>query len=101
MPWDSTPRSFAALIAKSPGSVAPTVASGAFSPTRAFGAPQTICSSRRRRPRRCTPQLVRIRVRLGAMISPTTTPAEVAGHRLHRVHLEARHGDLVRQFLGC
>ncbi len=42
MPNDSTPRSVAALIAMPPGSVAPTVATGAASPTRAFGAPQTI-----------------------------------------------------------
>src|SRR6185312_13477307 len=61
MPDDSTPRSFAALIATPPGrspsapeamdgregppgSVAPTIASGTLMPTRALGAPQTICS---------------------------------------------------------
>src|SRR5688572_11993154 len=42
MPLESTPRSFAALIVMSPMRV-PTVASGATSPGRAFGAPQTIC----------------------------------------------------------
>src|SRR4249919_318633 len=44
MPNDSTPRSFAALIAMPPGRLAPTVANGAFRPARAFGAPQTICT---------------------------------------------------------
>src|SRR6185312_14525102 len=44
MPNDSTPRSLAALIETSPGNCAPTVASGTLMPTRAFGAPQTICS---------------------------------------------------------
>src|SRR4249919_1340135 len=44
MPNDSTPRSFAALISMPPGNFAPTVASGAFRPARAFGAPQTICT---------------------------------------------------------
>ncbi len=43
MPLDSTPRSLAALIAMPP-TWAPTSASGATSPARAFGAPQTICS---------------------------------------------------------
>src|SRR5690606_29306906 len=44
MPCDSTPRSLARRIARPPGSAAPTTASGAFRPTRALGAPQTICS---------------------------------------------------------
>ena len=44
MPCESTPRSLAALMAMPPGSVAPTVASGAFRPGRALGAPQTICT---------------------------------------------------------
>src|SRR5690606_10956005 len=43
MPLDSTPRSFAALIVRSP-TRAPTSASGATSPARALGAPHTICS---------------------------------------------------------
>jgi hypothetical protein len=41
MPKDSTPRSFALRISMPPGSLAPMVASGAFIPARAFGAPQT------------------------------------------------------------
>ncbi len=44
MPLDSTPRSFAALMAMPP-TLAPTIASGATNPGRAFGAPQTICRS--------------------------------------------------------
>ena len=44
MPNDSTPRSLACLISMPPGSFAPTVASGAFMPARALGAPQTICT---------------------------------------------------------
>ena len=43
MPCDSIPRSLPFLILKSPGSTAPIVATGAFMPTRTFGAPQTIC----------------------------------------------------------
>ena len=42
MPNDSTPRTFACLISK-PGNTAPTKAQGAFKPTRALLAPQTIC----------------------------------------------------------
>ncbi|MCY1439301.1 hypothetical protein D9M71_555330 [compost metagenome] len=41
MPLDSTPRSLAFLILKSPGSSAPRVAKGIFRPGRTFGAPQT------------------------------------------------------------
>ena len=44
MPLDSTPRSLAGLIFSSP-ICAPTIASGATRPGRAFGAPHTICSS--------------------------------------------------------
>src|SRR5690348_4761570 len=76
MPADSTPRSLAALIVMPPGSTAPTIASGAFRPTRAFGAPQTICSGSpcpvatlqtcRRSASGCFS---------AATISPTTTPA--------------------------
>ncbi len=44
MPCDSTPRSFAALMVRSPGNCAPTPASALFNPARAFGAPHTICS---------------------------------------------------------
>jgi len=44
MPKDSTPRSLAALMAKSPGNFAPTLAHGTFMPTAALGAPHTICS---------------------------------------------------------
>ena len=47
IPDDSTPRSFACLISIPFGSFAPMSASGAFMPTRTFGAPQTICSSSR------------------------------------------------------
>src|SRR5690242_13838123 len=76
MPADSTPRSLAGLIFKPPGNSAPTIASGAFRPTRALGAPQTICSGSpcpaatlhtfRRSASGCFS---------AAMISPTTTPA--------------------------
>ena len=44
MPCDSTPRIVARLIARPPGSAAPTSAHGAVMPAAAFGAPQTICS---------------------------------------------------------
>ena len=44
MPWLSTPRIFARLILKPPGSTAPSVAHGATMPACTFGAPQTICS---------------------------------------------------------
>ena len=44
MPADSTPRNLAALILRSPGRCAPTVASAVFKPARALGAPQTICN---------------------------------------------------------
>ncbi len=44
MPWDSTPRSLAALMVTSPGSVAPTTASALFNPLRALLAPHTICT---------------------------------------------------------
>ena len=43
IPNDSTPRTLACLISK-PGNTAPTKAHGALIPTRAFLAPQTICS---------------------------------------------------------
>ena len=50
MPWLSTPRSLPTLIrnglpSSAGGSSAPTSASGTLMPARAFGAPQTICSS--------------------------------------------------------
>ncbi len=41
MPLDSTPRSLAFLILKSPGNWAPIMAKGIFRPGRTFGAPQT------------------------------------------------------------
>ena len=41
MPKDSTPRSLAFLILKSPGNFAPITAKGTLMPTRALGAPQT------------------------------------------------------------
>ena len=41
MPKDSTPRSLAFLILKSPGSSAPIMANGIFRPARTLGAPQT------------------------------------------------------------
>ncbi len=44
MPWDATPRSFAALMVRSPGNFAPTSASALLSPARALFAPHTICS---------------------------------------------------------
>ena len=44
MPWDSTPRSFAALMVRSPGNCAPTSASALLRPARALPAPHTICS---------------------------------------------------------
>ena len=46
MPKLSTPRSLPFLMAKpsGPGIVAPIFASGAFTPTRTFGAPQTTCN---------------------------------------------------------
>lgn len=41
IPCDSTPRSLAFLILKSPGSSAPIMANGILMPARALGAPQT------------------------------------------------------------
>ena len=74
MPNDSTPRSFALRISMPPGSFAPTVASGAFMPARAFGAPQTICTV-------ASPVLTLQTLSVSASgcfsrsrISPTTTP---------------------------
>ena len=40
----ATPRSFDFLILKSPGSTAPTVATGTLMPAAMFGAPHTICT---------------------------------------------------------
>ncbi len=44
MPQLTTPRSFDFLILKSPGSTAPTQATGTLMPAAMFGAPQTICT---------------------------------------------------------
>ena len=44
MPALATPRSFDFLILKSPGSTAPTVATGSLIPALMFGAPHTICT---------------------------------------------------------
>src|SRR5688572_5825903 len=74
MPWLVTPRISAALISR-PGSFAPTIASGAFMPTRTFVAPQTTCSGPP------LPMLTSQSVSLSAFgclatvrISPTTMP---------------------------
>src|SRR5690606_18751678 len=75
MPNDSTPRSFAALI-DMPPTLEPTVASGAARPTRALGAPHTICSgsplpmSTLHTCRRSASGW-----RTASMMRPTTTPA--------------------------
>ena len=45
MPQLTTPRSFDFLILKSPGSTAPTSATGTLTSAAMFGAPQTICTS--------------------------------------------------------
>ena len=45
IPKDGTPRNFAFLILKSPGSTAPTVATATFKPKRQFLAPQTIVTN--------------------------------------------------------
>ena len=77
MPSDGSPRSLAALILKSPGSTAPTVATATFRPCRQFGAPQTISS------RRSPPTLTFVTRSLSALgcwphstTSPTTTPVK-------------------------
>ena len=44
MPQLGTPRSFDFLILRSPGSTAPTVATGTLMPAAMFGAPHTICT---------------------------------------------------------
>ena len=77
MPKDSTPRSFAAVMALSPGSFAPTVASAVFNPARAFAAPQTICSSSPLPPARTlhTCSLSACGWRAASTISATTTPS--------------------------
>ena len=77
MPNDSTPRSLAFLILKSPGNTAPSVASGILMPGRAFAAPHTICTS-------STPLLTRQTCSFSASgwgsaatISATTTPEKL------------------------
>ena len=45
MPCEGCPRSLAFLILKSPGKMAPTVATQTFNPWRQLGAPQTISSN--------------------------------------------------------
>ena len=45
MPLLATPRSFDFLILKSPGSTAPTQATGTLMPAAMFGAPHTICTA--------------------------------------------------------
>ena len=75
MPCDSIPRSLPFLILKSPGSTAPIVATGAFMPTRTFGAPQTICNGS---PEPIFTVVTRKRSASGCCstvsTSPTTTP---------------------------
>ena len=44
MPKDFSPRILASLILNAPGSSAPTMATATWIPSRAFDAPQTICS---------------------------------------------------------
>ena len=77
MPADSTPRSLAALILRSPGNCAPTVASAVLKPARAFGAPQTICSSGAPSPRLTaqTRNLSACGCSSALMISATRTPS--------------------------
>ena len=69
------PRSLPFLILKSPGSTAPMVATGAFIPTRTFGAPQTICKGS---PEPIFTVVTRKRSASGCCstvnTSPTTTP---------------------------
>ena len=74
MPWLSVPLSEVLLISRF-GSLAPTFASGAFMPTRTFGAPHTTCTFE-------APLFTRQTVSLSAFgcfstesTSPTTTPA--------------------------
>jgi hypothetical protein len=85
------------------GSSAPTSASGTLMPTRALGAPQTICSrpSRlcvRRRP--AHPQAVGIRVLLGLDDLGHHHAAERRRGRAEVLHLHAGHGQQVGQFRG-
>src|SRR5689334_20995201 len=75
IPADSTPRSFAAVMCLSPGSLAPTVASAVLSPARALAAPQTICSSSPPEPRTLhTCSFSACGCRTASTISATTTP---------------------------
>src|SRR5688572_10104805 len=75
MPKDSTPRSLAAVMSLSPGSLAPTVASAAFNPARAFCAPQTIWMSSLPLVRTLhTCSLSACGWRTASTISATTTP---------------------------
>ncbi len=75
IPCDSTPRSLPFLILKSPGNTAPMVATGAFIPTRTFGAPHTICNGS---PEPMFTVVTRKRSASGCCstvkTSPTTTP---------------------------
>ena len=75
IPCDSIPRSLPFLILKSPGNTAPMVATGAFIPTRTFGAPHTICKGS---PEPIFTVVTRKRSASGCCstvsTSPTTTP---------------------------
>ncbi|CVI09054.1 hypothetical protein AMPH_13106 [Acinetobacter baumannii] len=75
MPCDSTPRSLPFLILKSPGNIAPIVATGAFIPARTLGAPHTICKGS---PEPIFTVVTRRRSASGCCstvrTSPTTTP---------------------------
>ena len=100
MPKDSTPRSFAALMALSPGSFAPTVASAVLSPARAFAAPQTICSGSPDRRDLAHLQLVGLRMRAASRISATTTPVNGGAAVSMRFELEAGHRQPRAQLLA-
>ena len=86
------------------GSAAPTSASGTRMPTRAFGAPQTICSAPSRE---CAPACTWHTRSLSALgcgshstISPTTTPRERRRHRAQVFDFHARHRQQVGQLRG-
>jgi hypothetical protein len=64
MPCDTSPRILAFLIAKPPGSTAPTGANGYQAPARTFGAPHTTCTEPLAAVHRAERQTVRVRVRL-------------------------------------
>ncbi len=101
MPKDSTPRSLARLILKSPGRQAPMVATGTFMPSATLAAPQMIWSgSSWPRSTRADPQLGGVRMGRDALNQTDDDATEGRRRRFDGVHLQTRHAELIGQLLG-